>query len=705
MDKNLEKGRAVKALTDKNRGKSVSNRLGVLFIIMLLAFVGLGIRLVSISRENNDEYQRKILAQSTYDSKTIPAKRGEIIDCNGTILATSKENYNVILDAKVLLAYEEQYKSANDLDDLSETPYRENTLNLLHSFFGADISYLNEYITNNPSSQYLIVKSGVEYEDKERFELYQTKPSDEDKSSENSLYNEYIKGVTFEKYYVRDYPQNSLACDVIGFSKSEGQASYGLEEYYNYELTGTSGRQYGFLSDDTTVELTTISATDGDSLVLTLDSNVQRMVEESLKSFALEYKDNAREGLGADNIGCIVMRADTGEILAMASYPDFDLNDPTDISSLYTEEEIKTMEEEGTLRDAYDALWKNFCIQDTYEPGSVMKPFTVAMGLETGKVTGYETYVCNGSLTVGDYEIHCHNTSGDGTLTVKGAVAQSCNVALMYMVETIGKKTFLEFQNIFNFGLKTNIDLSGETRTDSVVFTETTLGETELATASFGQGFNVTMIQMCAGYAALVNGGYYYEPHVVKQILNSSGAVVENIEPRLVKQVVSNSTSEKIVEYCNAVVTDGTGWRAKPLGYTIGGKTGTAETFPRGNGEYVVSFISHAPANDPEIICYVVIDRPNVEMQEDAKYATIVSKDILTKILPYLNIPMTEELTEEEMEELAASEEITVYTNRIETEDSESEESFIEKNTVDEDLSGDLNEDSNEDSNEDLNGD
>ncbi len=244
----------------------------------------------------------------------------------------------------------------------------------------------------------------------------------------------------------------------------------------------------------------------------------------------------------------------------------------------------------------------------------------------------------------------------------------------MQMAATIGKETFLEYQSIFNLGLKTNIDLAGESRTDGLVFNDKTMNVTELATASFGQGFNVTMIQMAAGYAALVNGGYYYEPHVVSKILSPSGSVVKNIEPRLVKQIVSSSTSEKIIEYCNSVVTDGTGWRAKPAGYSIGGKTGTAETVPRDNGEYVVSFMCHAPADHPEIICYVVVDRPNVREQDDAKYSSIISRQILTEILPYLNIPMTEEVSDKEREELLALE-LSIYTNRVEQEDAEADAS------------------------------
>ena len=663
----MAKEKRRRKLTVRSQAKIVSNRLGVIFLIVLLAFVGLSARLIYITKENNNDYQHKILSQQAYDSQVINAKRGEIVDRNGTVLATSKESYNVILDVKNLLLHDENEGNTDGL---------EHTLTALKNVFDIDTEKVRQYIKDTPKSQYYQVKKGVSYDDMSRFLMYTTKPEDEKQT--DSLYDKNVNSVWFEKYYVRFYPQNTLACDTIGFSLNNGTASYGLEEYYNDLLTGVNGRKYGFLGDNSTQEITTIPASDGYKLVTTLDSNISLMVKKHLKDFMLEYKDNVREGFGANNVGCIIMNAKTGEILAMESYPDFDLNDPTDISEYYTEEQINTMKEEGTLKDTYDALWKNFCIQDTYEPGSVMKPFTVAMGLETGTIKGNEGYQCNGYLTIGGHEIYCHNRAGDGWLDIKGAVAQSCNVALMYMSRQIGAKNFLDYQEVFNFGLRTNIDLTGETRTDSVVFNENTLHETELATASFGQGFNVTMIQMIAGYAALVNGGYYYEPHVVNRILTSGGSVVKNIEPRVVKQVISETTSAKIREYCNAVVTDGTGWRAKPAGYQVGGKTGTAETVPRGNGEYVVSFMCHAPADDPEIICYVVVDRPNVSVQEDAKYATIISHEILTDVLPYLNIPMTEDLTETDIASLEERE-LSILTNRGEKEEEENTEDTAEE--------------------------
>ena len=314
--------------------------------------------------------------------------------------------------------------------------------------------------------------------------------------------------------------------------------------------------------------------------------------------------------------------------------------------------------DDATLYQNLNYLWKNFCISDTYEPGSTAKPFTVATALECGAITGNEVYQCNGKLHIGGHDIHCHVRTGEGAVNVQSSIAWSCNVAMMHMGQAIGKTNFAKFQQIFNFGLKTNVDLAGEARTVDLLFDEK-MGDADLATNTFGQNFNVTMIQMVAGFSSLINGGYYYEPHLVDKITDSKGAIVENIEPRVLKQTVSAATSEKLVQYCTAVVmpeggNQRTGKTARPAGYAIGGKTGTAQTLPRGNKEYVVSFMGFAPADDPEIAIYVVVDRPNAAKQDDAKFATRIVRSVLTEVLPYLNIYMTEELSESEIAELEA---------------------------------------------------
>lgn len=622
--------------TERKFRSWMRKKLLILFFMVLLAFGGLSWKLISIGKTNGKEYEMQVLSQQQYDSTTLPFKRGDILDRNGTVLATSERVYNLIVDAKAVLEKEE---------------YLKPTVNALKSCFPEiDETELNNYLHTNQEkekssrAQYKIFLKRLSYEEIEPFlKLEQDKEKGKN-----------IAGVWFEKEYKRYYPNGRLACDVVGFTTGDNKGQYGLEEYYDDILNGTTGREYGYLNDDSLLERTVKPAVDGYSIVTTIDANLQSIAEKYLRKFGEENANKAREGLGANNIGCIIMEVDTGNVLAMASYPDFDLNDPKDISICYTPEEIAAKEADGTIYDAYNKLWRNFCISDTYEPGSTAKPFTVAMALDSGAIRGDEVYICKGEREIGGYPIGCHNTYGDGEVSVRQSIEKSCNVALMYIAEAAGKTSFCEYQHNFNFGLKTNIDLAGEARTNSLIYTADTMGPTELATCSFGQGFNVTMIQMITGFCSLINGGNYYEPHMVKKIVSSDGSTVQTIEPRLLKQTISPSVSDTIVDFCNGVVTNGTGKSARPAGYAIGGKTGTAETFPRGNDEYVVSFIGYAPADDPQIAIYVVVDRANAKEQDEAKFATGIARSILTEALPYLGIFMTEEVTEEEQKELDA---------------------------------------------------
>lgn len=631
----------------------MQKKLLVMFLVILVSFIGLSYRLFAITRDRGEKYKKQVLSQQRYDSITIPYKRGSILDANGSILASSEKVYNVILDAVALTEKEE---------------YLEPTMEALRSQFGIDTGEVRSYVeANKETSRYKVLARRLEYEQISGF----LDLMNEEESK--------VKGIWFENEYKRVYPGGSLACDVVGFTTSDNVGSYGLEEFYNDTLSGTAGREYGYLNDDSNLERTTIPAEDGNSIVTTIDINIQRIVEKYLAKFDEEYRDNFHEGNGANNVGCIMMDVNSGEVLAMASSPVFDLNDTRNTDALIgmrlldkegkkTQEYIntdnlRTLEQDGeALYQNLNALWKNFCISDTYEPGSVAKPFTVAAGIESGSITGNEGYNCDGSLWIGGHEIKCHNKWGDGYLTVSQGIEMSCNVNMMYVAQAIGIDTFTEFQHIFNMGLKTNIDLAGESRTADLVYNDSSLagpmGPTELATGSFGQGYNVTMIEMMAGFCSLINGGYYYEPHVVSKIVSPSGATVQNIEPRILKQTISETTSAKVREMCNLVVSgeNGTGKTARPAGYMIGGKTGTAETLPRGNKEYVVSFMGYAPADDPQIAIYVVVDRPNIvgDLQADAKFATRIVRNILTEVLPYMGIFMTEELTDKEREELEA---------------------------------------------------
>lgn len=624
----------------------MQKKLVVLFLMVLLVFAGLSAQLYLITRDNGEEYKQKVLSQQRYDSTTIPFKRGNIVDSNGTILAVSNKVYNVILDTKILMKKEENL---------------EPTLEALRKCFGIDTAVVRQYIAEHPNSSYYVMAKRMEYE---KMSAFQEMTKDPETGAS-------LRGVWFEDEYRREYPNGSLASDVVGFTTNDNVGTYGLEEFYNDELCGINGREYGYLNEDSNLERTTIPARDGNNLHLAIDSNIQSIVEKYLKVYNEEFKDNFRPGNGAENVGCIIMEVNTGRIIAMADYPGFNLNDPRNTASLIgmpvvdndgvrtgesVTQEILDGLDDAAMYQQLNALWKNFCISYTYEPGSVSKPFTVAAALEDGAIKGTESYNCEGFLHVGDHDISCHQTFGDGTLTVQQGIERSCNVVLMNVAFKLGKDRFVDYQRLFGMGLKTNVDLAGEARTARMVFTKDNIGPTDLATNSFGQSFNATMIQMITGFCSLINGGYYYEPHIVDKITTADGATIENIEPRVLKRTVSQATSDKIREYCNTVVSGekGTGKTARPAGYMIGGKTGTAETLPRGNDEYVVSFMGYAPVDDPQIAIYVVVDRPNIQYQDNARQATGIVRNVLTEVLPYLNIYMTEELSDKEREELEA---------------------------------------------------
>ncbi len=637
-------------------------KLVVFCFIVVLAILFLIGRLINITSTSEAKYKKQVLSQQKYDSTTLPYKRGDILDANGSTLAYSEKVYNVILDTKVMLDDEANYNP---------------TLNALDMCFDVDMDKIKAYVADNPSSQYYKVAKQVSYDEKEAYTAYVAEQEKLAKEAAEAAgvknTGAHIKGIWFEEEYIRKYPYATLASDVLGFTGKDNAGQFGLEEYYNDVLNGTTGREYGYLNTDSELKRTVKPADNGNTIVSTLDLNIQTIVEKVINYYNEDLRDNFREGAGAENMGVIVMDVNDGSVLAMATNKGFDCSNPYDLTLYYTEEQIAAMKEEMVdsntgeppaedaqnvqliSRYSYELnqLWRNFCISDTYEPGSVAKPFTVAMCLEEGTVLGNETYLCEGSLYRGGWPISCHETSGHGLVNLSQSIQESCNVAMMYMSEALGAEKFAKYQNAFGFGLKSNVDLVGEARTLGLIHTIDTMGVSELATSSFGQGFQVSMIQMAASFSSLVNGGYLYQPQMVRQILDENGNVVQNIEPLLIKQTISAATSEKIVEYCNATVADGTGRKAKPAGYAIGGKTGTSETLPRNNGQYVVSFMGYAPADDPEVLVYVVVDRPNGPDQSlMTEYACWMARDIFTEILPYMGIFMTEELTEEEQQAL-----------------------------------------------------
>ena len=587
----------------------MQKKLVGIFGIVVLAFALLVGRVTYINASNGEEYTKVVLDQQQYDSRVIPFKRGDIVDRNGTKLATSERVYNVILDVKAMLE-----------DEDSVDP----TIQVLKDCFEIEEETVRNLIEEKPSSRYEVLKKSIDYNTAREFEEI----DEDDENYPN------IKGIWLEEDYIRTYPYETLACDVIGFTADGNVGNNGIEASYNSILNGTDGREYGYQDESASLERTVKEPENGSTVVSTIDLQIQSVVEEHVLAFNEAHKNEARTGEGSANTGVIVMNPQNGEILAEA-YPNYDLNNPRDLTRYYSEEEIQSMGDEEKV-EALTSLWNNFCVNEVYEPGSTFKPFTVAAGLELGNLTGDETYYCGGKLHVGDYDIHCNNRSGHGTQTLRQAIENSCNVALMEIGADLGVEEFTRYQEQFGFGKQTGIDLPGEQ--EGVLYTAENMDSASLATNAFGQNFDVTMTQMAAGFCSLINGGEYYQPHVVKQIQDENGNVTENKDSVLIGRTVSEETSQIIKDYMYSVVEEGTGSSAAVEGYDIGGKTGTAEKHPRGQGNYLVSFIGYAPQEDPQVMIYVVIDEPNVAVQSDSKLATTLAADIMKEILPYLGV-------------------------------------------------------------------
>lgn len=616
------KKKTAKARIRKKRifQKRMQERLAITVAVISLALFALTALLFRIVDEDGDKYEKQVLSQQDYDSRVIPARRGDIIDRNGTYLATSEVVYNLILDPKQIMSDEEHYL--------------EPSVEALAVQFGYDRDEMRTYIRENKDRPYIRYERMLSQDVKDAFEAYEKETNAAfRKEKDLNESQKRVKGVWFEKEYHRTYPYNSLGCNIIGFSNHDGDSGTGgIEQQYNSSLVGTNGREYGYLNEESNVERVIKSASNGHTIVSTMDVNIQKIMEK--------YINEWQTTTGSKTTAAIAMDPNNGEILAMASNRQFDLNNPRDLTVMYTQEEVAAMTNEEKSA-AWNTLWRNYCVSDSYEPGSPIKPFTIAAALEEGIITGNESYVCDGYQMIGGHRIRCVNRYGHGPLTVKESLMVSCNDVLMQIAAQEGKHIFSDYQTRFGFGQKTGIDLPGEADTSALRYYEDKMGPVELATNCFGQSFNVTMVQMAAAFSSLINGGTYYEPHVVKQILNSKGAVVENLDTLPVRETVSESTSAFIRDALYKTVYDpqkGTGKAAKIEGYQLGGKTGTAQKLPRGNRKYLVSFLGFAPIDNPQIVLYVVVDEPNVEDQAHSTFAAEIFRKIMVEILPYMNI-------------------------------------------------------------------
>lgn len=602
-------------MAQKRKGRRFSDnmkkKLLISMMIILAVFVVLIGKLIYITVTAGKEYEQKILAQQGYTSTIIPAKRGDIYDTNGTVLATSKKVYNVILEPKNILAK----------DDIKAT-----TCSALKQYFGITDSEMDEFLKNE-ESYYVVARKKQSYETVKAFNEYRATPE-----------GSKISGVVLEEEYQRIYPSNTLACHVIGYTVSGNVGTYGIEEAYNNYLNGSSGRVYSYLNDSNSLETTVEPAVDGYNLVTTIDANVQAIVQEKVDEFM--------EETGAKNVSVMVMNPNDCSILAMYNSHPYDPNDAYDLDytryQFETDEEFEDFKENGTDDDHVNALykvWRNFAVSDVYEPGSTYKTFTIAGALQEGVFKEDDTFVCNGGEMKDIYYIQCSHTHG--TITLSQALEYSCNDALMQIGKAEGPATFDKYQRIFGFGQCTNIDIPGEPDNDSMsmlVYNKDNLNEVELATSSFGQGVTVTMVELGTAFCSVINGGYYYQPRVVKRIEDKDGNVIDNVDSILVRRTISEDVAAQVRQSLLGVVEAGTGGGASVEGYSIGGKTGTAEKVPRNQGNYLLSFIGFSPIDDPQVVIYVVVDEPHVEVQMYSGAAKKIFANIATEVFPYMNI-------------------------------------------------------------------
>ncbi len=571
----------------------------LVFCVCLFTFGVLLFKIYSINSKDGDRYRKEALSQQSYTNTVLNYQRGDVKDRNNTTLAVSVRKYDLVLEPRTL-GKDEKKKQA--------------TVDAIAKIFGVAASVVEEVIQKKPNSMY------------EHIDSLKELPAKKVDKFKKQIKKERLEGVWFEEVYKRNYPLKTVGASIIGFMNSNNQGTYGVEEQYNSVLNGTTGREYGYFDSNMNLQRTIKEAKDGNSVVLTIDANVQKIIEDEIADFQ-------KNGTGAKTIAMMVMNPKNGEILAMASNSTFDLNDPQNLASMYSEQKIAAMTDKEKNENLL-SMWSNFCVGSAYEPGSTFKPFTIAAALDENIISGKSTFQCNGVKKVADREIHCSNRNGHGMLDLRHALMESCNAALMDIGLGLGRNKFSKYNKLYGFGQRTGVDLPGET--SGLIHTKEELNPVELATSSFGQTQTVTMVQMLSAFSSLVNGGNYYQPHLVKEIQNSNGDVVKTIDPVVVKRTTSEDTSSKLRSYLKSTVEEGTAAPAQVKGYSIGGKTGTAEKRPVSAKKYLVSFIGCEPAEDPEVAYYVIIDEPHVKDQAHSTYATEFSSKVMKRVLPFL---------------------------------------------------------------------
>lgn len=578
--KNSEEQRRIRAL----------HRLRVVQVGFICCVVFLIYRISYIKFVNGEEFERKVLQSMTGTEKKLDPLRGNIVDRNSKTIATSTVAYNIILVPKELLA--------------AEAAVRQETYQALAEYSSKSVAEIEKIVNDNPESLYRVLEKKISVDDMEELDA------------------KSLKGIWFERTFIRSYPKSELAAQVVGFYNNEN-GQYGLEQQYNEYMKGKAGRIFPSLQEGNIVTTEIVKATNGSTVVTTLDEVIQQYVEQAMMKYIKEYQPL--------NAAAVVMNPNTGEIYSMFSYPYYDPNNYTNLSEQVGKEEWDKLSGADQTK-LLNRAWQNFNVQHPYEVGSTFKPLIVSAALEEGYVDENFQFNCVGHAVVADRRISCWKKEGHGHQNLEQVLANSCNPGVIAITQNMPKEVFYDYMKKYGFGELTGIDLPGEAK--GQLHSLSGLGPVEKATNTMGQNFTATTMQLLSGFSAIVNGGYLIEPYVVSQVIDPENNVVYENKTEVKRQVISNETSAQMTRMLESVVTQGTGQAAAVTGYRIGGKTGTAEKQPREEGKEIFSFIGYAPLDNPEVIAIVLFDEPT----DGTGVPGGAFREIMENVLPYLEI-------------------------------------------------------------------
>ena len=573
-------------------------RILIMAVVIIFLMTTTVARVFYLTIVRGEELSEKAETQQLKDTE-ITAMRGTIYDSNGNVLAQSASVWNVFIDPLNI-----------------KDKQRDLIVDEFANLFGYDADEKKEfYDRTTHQNHYELVEKKVENNIKEKLSKFVSK-------------NELGGCIGTEQTTKRYYPYGTLASSVIGFTGADDQGLSGIESYYDEQLTGTNGRiitakdaKSNNIANDYE---TSIAATDGDSIVLTINQTIQYYLEKGLRETMNEYQAKGAYG--------VVMNCNTGAVLAMSSLPDYDCNEPYKLTYSKDKKAIKKLSDKTAKQEAESAAvqnqWRNFTVSDTYVPGSVFKTFVASAALEENVVNLNTTYNCTGSIQVDKYKMKCHYHPGHGMQTLTQGLENSCNPFFITIGQKLGVHNYFKYFDAFGFTQKTNIDLPGEASPQ--YYKEDQYGIVELSSASFGQTNSLTPIQVCTGLCAIANGGKLLQPYLVSSIADANGKTVKKTQTKEIRQVISADTSEKVRKMMKSVVDNGTGKNGYVAGYSVGGKTGTSTKLGESkNGEgdkYIVSFGAIAPSDDPEIAMLIIVDEPNQDLGGGALCAPIAAQ-------------------------------------------------------------------------------